>query len=215
MVTQHTSLHLFIGQDCPAKDASLAALKQTLVPEAAASFNIDTLYCRDTTLKDIQEKLLFLPVGSQRRLVVLKGLAQAKKELKDFLLRYAAKPAAHVVLVLDAGETTDKDAFIDTLASLCRVQRFGQPQRRNVFDLARSIESGRSAESLRILNELLGRGEKPEMILGGIRHSLLRGDSRRKKISLLLLESDLSIKTGGLKPSFALEKLVVRLCAFK
>ncbi len=215
MVTQHSLLYLFVGQDCPAKDAALTALKQSLVPENAASFNIDILYCRDSDLRDIQEKLLVLPAGAQRRLVVLKGLAQAKKDLKDFLLGYARAPAGHVVLVMDAGETADKDTFIDALASCCRVQRFGQPPRRNVFDLARSIETGRAAESLRILNELLGRGEKPEMILGGIRHALSRSGSRQKKISLLLLESDLAIKTGGLKPSFALEKLVVRLCAFK
>ncbi len=217
MVAQQDTLHLFIGQDCPAKDAALAKIKKDLLPEPAASFNLDTLYAKETGVKELQEKLLFLPVQSVRRMVVLKGLFQAKKELKDFLLLYVQKPQPHCVLVMDAGEAGDKDTFLATLARSCKVQRFGQAVRKNVFDLGSSIEAGRTADSLRILNQLLKNGEKPEMILGGLRHALLRSSavSRHKKLSLLLLETDLSIKTGGLKPTFTLETLVVRLCAFK
>jgi DNA polymerase III delta subunit len=217
MVAQQANLYLFTGQDCPAKDAALAKIKADLLPERSSSFNLDTLYAKETDVNELQERLLCLPVKSTRRLVVLKGLSQAKKELKDFLLRYVQKPLEHLVLVMDAGEAADKDDFVGTLSRFCSVQRFGQAVRKNVFDLGRSIEAGRTADSLRILNQLLKSGEKPEMILGGLRHALLRSSAavRHKKISLLLLESDLSIKTGGLKPTFSLEKLVVRLCAFK
>nr|HPL83037.1 hypothetical protein [Candidatus Omnitrophota bacterium] len=59
-------------------------------------------------------------------------------------------------------------------------------------------------------------GERPERILGGLRYSLennvqdVKGLRRRLK---LLLNCDIEIKTGKLKPVFALEKLVVNLCA--
>jgi DNA polymerase III delta subunit len=77
------------------------------------------------------------------------------------------------------------------------------------------IESKRPDYALRTLSQLLKNGEKPERILGGLRYSFQRGPHTpleiRKAIKLLL-NCDITIKTGRLKPEFALERLVVKLC---
>jgi hypothetical protein len=61
----------------------------------------------------------------------------------------------------------------------------------------------------------LQNGERPEMILGGLRSNYERNVfkplERRKRLKLLL-NCDIEIKTGRLKPELALEKLVAGLC---
>lgn len=70
--------------------------------------------------------------------------------------------------------------------------------------------------ALRILNELLRNGERPERILGGLRYAWEReftpGVEAKRRLKLLL-NCDINIKTGKLKPNFALEKLVISLCS--
>ncbi|MFY9402453.1 MAG: hypothetical protein WAQ07_03455, partial [Candidatus Omnitrophota bacterium] len=70
--------------------------------------------------------------------------------------------------------------------------------------------------ALKILKNLIKEGQKPEMILGALRYSLQSNTLSplllRRRIKLLL-NCDIEIKTGRFKPVFALEKLVVNLCA--
>jgi DNA polymerase III delta subunit len=65
------------------------------------------------------------------------------------------------------------------------------------------------------LADLFKSGEKPERILGGLRYQLIRHTTnikdKLKKITLFL-EADVNIKTGKLKPEFALEALIIKLC---
>jgi hypothetical protein len=87
-----------------------------------------------------------------------------------------------------------------------------------VFALADEIRSGKTAGSLMMLNQLLKKGQKPELILGALRSGLSRNTADiayMRRLNKMLLECDMAIKTSSLKPSFALERLVVSLCSFK
>jgi DNA polymerase III delta subunit len=93
---------------------------------------------------------------------------------------------------------------------------FKETVKPDTFVLSRSIESRRLDTALKLLDQLLKDGEKPERILGGLRYAWERGIANpveTKRRLKLLLGCDIDIKTGRLKPSFALEKLVVGLCA--
>ncbi len=217
MVRNDSSICLFIGQDCPAKDAALDTIKKDLLSRRTAEFNLDVVFGKEASLKELQEKLLFLPVQSSKRLVVVKDAQALKQEAKEFVLAYSRKPSGQVALVLDFRSSEGQDVFIRQVAG-ARVVRFQEEKPQTVFDLSRQIEAGKVAASLTILNSLLKKGEKPELILGGLRVRLERrfNDLRQlKKISRLLLECDQGIKTGVMRPSFALEKLIVSLCSFK
>jgi len=67
-----------------------------------------------------------------------------------------------------------------------------------------------------VLNQLLENGEKPEWILSGLRYAWGKNIAtplEKKRRLKFLLDCDMDIKTGKLKPVFVLEKLIIKLCA--
>jgi DNA polymerase III delta subunit len=150
--------------------------------------------------------------------VVIKGAGQIKTENKEFLLAYCRKPSPNIILVLDADRSDPRDEFINNFARHAQVSRFHEPVRLDAFMLSRQIALKQTAEALKILHQLLENGEKPERILGGLRYSCekdsLNLQETKRKIKALI-NCDIEIKTGRVKPDFALEKLVVSLSGFR
>ena len=210
-------VYLFIGDDPASKDIQLKKLKNAFLPKDLEQFNLDTLYARDLTLKNLQEKLLNLPGNNSKRVIIIKEAQDLKDALKEFLVEYFKKPQKHVVLVLDARCVDKRDTFVNAALNYAKVLRFKEMPQISTFTLSRCIESKSPDSALTILNQLLREGERPERILGGLRHEWEKaaGTSLELKKRLkLFLACDIEIKTGKLKPVFALEKLVVSLCAF-
>lgn len=210
-------VYLFIGQDIQAKEAFFKKIKQESLSPELQDFNSDTLYAKEITLKDIQERLLAIPLKSTRRMIVIKDAHALDQESGDFLLAFVKKPQKQVVLVLDFERYDYKDKFIKEISAHASVIRFKETVNPDSFALSRQIELRKTDSAMRILNQLLSNGEAPERILGGLRYAwekqgAIAGDARKKL--KLLLNCDLEIKTGRLKPAFALEKLVVSLCGF-
>jgi DNA polymerase III delta subunit len=210
-------VYLFFGQDPLSKDAKLQAIKQEFLTKRIEQFNFDLLYSKELTLKDLQEKLLCLPVKSPKRIVVVKDAQNLKQDIKEFILNYAQKPYKQVILVLDITARLKPDEFINRINRLAKAFYFRETKSADTFDLGRSINLKRPDVSLRLLNQLLKEGERPERILGGLRYSLekdaLTLPEMKRRIKLLL-DCDIDIKTGRLKALFALEKLVINLCGF-
>jgi DNA polymerase III delta subunit len=209
-------VYLFIGADSPAKDLQLKKLKTEYVKKGLEDFNLDVLYARDLTLKALQEELTYLPLRDPKRMLVVRQAEGLKKEIKDYLLKYSSKPAKEIILVLDFEVAERRDEFLNHLRRVSKVLVFKEEAKPDTFVLSRSIESRRTDAALKLLDQLLKNGEKPERILGGLRYAWERGIAHpfeTKRRLKLLLGCDIDIKTGRLKPSFALEKLVVGLCA--
>lgn len=226
MVRRENLVHLFIGHDIIGPDGSsrkseaLQRLKKEFLSKTTLEFNTDTLYAKETGLKQLQEVFLRIPAGSPKRLLVIKDTQLLKEDIRAYLLRYIAKPHPSLVLVLDfiPRDQNDKEEvkFILALSRHSRVQRFREIRPINAFELSRLIEARRAPQALYILKQLFESGQRPEKILGGLRASWQRGlHSRmelRKRLNLLL-SCDVDIKTGRLEPSFALERLIVYLCS--
>jgi DNA polymerase III delta subunit len=217
-MVKRDSIYLVTGQDAPAKDKVLQEIRSKYLAANIEQFNQDVLYARDLILESLQEKLLYLAAASGRRIVVIKQAESLKKDCKVFLEKYALAPNPGVILVLDIQEFDRKDSFCLAISEHATVRQFKQEIYKTPFALADEIRAGRAAGSLKILNQLLKKGQKPELILGGLRSGLSRNKADiayMRRLNKLLLECDLAIKTTALKPSFALERLVVSLCSFK
>jgi len=218
-----SGVYLFIGQDSISKEARLKKIKEEFLSKGIEQFSFDTLYAKDFNLKQFQERLLFFPFKSPKRIIVIKNAQDLKEEIRDFILRYIKKPFSRVLLVLDitsAGYDREEklEEFIHTLTRYAQVVRFREePRGVDSFMLARQIDLKKPEYALRILNQLYRDGEKPERILGGLRYSWQKYTKdpleKRKKLKHLL-NCDIDIKTGKLKADFALEKLIVKLCCF-
>lgn len=215
MVEKESSVYLFIGQDSFSKDIQLKKIKEQFLGRELEYFNFDILYAKELNLLDFQERLLSLPLKAKKRIVIIKDAQSLKENIKEFLLNYVKNPPPKILLILDINRHNPKDEFIRQITRYCKVVRFREPLHLDTFTLSRYI-SPRSADyALRLLHQLLRNGEKPERILGGLRYvwekDTLNPLERRKRLKILL-NCDLDIKTGRLKPDFALEKLVIKLC---
>lgn len=208
-------LYLFLGQDPLSKDLQFKRIKEEFLPKRLEQFNLDILYARELTLKNLQEKLLNLPLQSPKRIVVIKNTEDLKEEIEDFIFEWSKKPSQATILLLDFSEQAQKEGFIKRIHSYAKVFRFKEKVPLNTFNLIRQIELRRPDYALKVLDQILKDGERPERILGGLRYALEKSSpvsiQARRKVKLLL-NCDIEIKTGKLKAPFALEKLVVGLC---
>ena len=223
VASQIGSLHIFLGQDIVGPDGkskkqiTLNNIKSSVFRAGADVFNLDVVHSKELTLKDLQKLFLQLPVNSSNRIIVIREPKYLKAELKEFVIAEITKGFKNgIVLILDVNESNPKDDFMAKVMSKARVWSFRQEIQINTFTLTRQIEAKKSAAALKILSQLLKDGEKPERILGGLRYAwmndLLNPLEKKRKLKMLL-DCDLEIKTGRLKGDFALEKLVVKLCA--
>lgn len=226
--------YLFVGEDEHSKDVKLKRIKQELFAPQLESFNFETLYAKELDLRTLQEKLLQLPVnpvrkdsskGTQlsngvkavRRLILIKDAAKLRPDVKEYLLSYIRKPFSHAVLVLDVRRIDRRDSFFNRISGPRKLINFRESIELNAFTLARQVLQRRIKPALSLLRQLLLKGERPEKILGAIRYQLnqerLASEDKKKKLSFLL-NCDIDIKTGRLKPDLALERLFLRLCYF-
>ena len=210
-------VYLFVGQDIPSKEQQLQKIKEEILSRDTAEFNQDTLYAKELDLKHLQERLLFFPFKEKKRILVIKGAQNLKDGLKAFLCAYVKKPLAEIVLVLDIEYHEYRDDFIRKLSPFVKTIQFKEEPRIDTFTLSRTLELKNAGNALRLLHQLLDKGEKPERILGGLRYAWeqnITNPQEAKRRFKLLLTCDIDIKTGRLKADFALEKLIISLCAF-
>ncbi|MFH1397522.1 MAG: hypothetical protein ABIH27_03100 [Candidatus Omnitrophota bacterium] len=215
MVRREVSAYLFIGEDNNSKDIQIKRFKEKFLRKETEDFNLDRLYSEGLTLKYLQERLLCLPVKSEKRLVIIKNCLGLQEEIKEFLVQYLKTPYPKTVLILDIAKYDSRDRFLSRLFGKAQVIRFAETRQPNTFDLAHQIGFKKANTSLKILNQLLKNGEKPERILGGLRAAWqreIRQPLELKKRLKLLLDCDIDIKTGKAKPSLALERFIVSLC---
>ncbi len=209
-------VYLFIGQDSPAKEIALKRIKKESLPQGLEQFNFDLLYAEELSLKTLQERLLGIPVQSSKRVLFVKNSGELRKEVEDFIIQWSKELRENIILVLDIEQQGKKEHFIRSINKYAKVVRFKETVPFNTFTLSRQIEERRPDNALKILSQLIKDGERPERILGGLRYSLENNMKNviglRRRIKLLL-NCDIEIKTGKLKPVFALEKLVINLCA--
>jgi len=216
-------IYLFIGQDSPykdtpfsSKDTQLKQIRKEFLPKEVEQFNLDILYAESLKLKELQEKLLALPVKSPKRIIVIRNAQELSQGIEDFIVEWVSFERKDILLLLDIEEQGKKEAFLKNIYKYAKVFRFKEPQALNTFNLTRQIEQRRPDQALRVLEQLLKDGERPERILGGLRymleHSPMNAFEIKRRVKMLL-ECDIEIKTGKMKPVFALEKLIVKLCA--
>jgi len=212
MVAGDILVYVFAGEDSAAKTLRLNQLKETFLPSDTREFNLDVFYGNDMDLRSLQERILSIPVSASRRMIVLKNAGALSSTAKKFISAYAPAANKSILLVVDFERLDPKDPFQSSLCRAGRLIRFGETPHTDVFVLAGQLRSGRAADALRGLHSLMESGEKPERILGGLRYSCAKWEKGRSAAAFKeILRCDLQIKTGRLKPLFALERLIAVL----
>jgi len=211
-------VYLFIGIDSSFKDIQLKAIRKEFLKKETEQFNLDILYARELTLKDLQERLLYLPLKNSKRIVVIKDAQNLREDAREFILKYVKEPHKQIILILDINQRDKSEEFISHIYRYAKIYYFKEMKQPDTFTLSRQIALKKPDSALRVLNRLLKAGERPERILGGLRYSLERDAASALEIKRrlrFLLNCDIDIKTGKLRPIFALERLVINLCGLR
>jgi DNA polymerase III delta subunit len=210
-------VYLFVGQDYHSKNIRLEKIKRQFFSKDLEYLNYDVFFAEELKLLQLQEALKRLPQKAKKRIVLIRDAEFLKKELKEYIISYVKKPIPSCILILDFRQFDERDAFIKSILEYVNKFTFLSQEILDTFKLSKEIERRRIYPALKILHNLILEGTDPEMILGGLRYSwqnsFLSTQEKKKRLSLLL-DADLSIKTGKLDPLLALERLIFCLCCF-
>jgi DNA polymerase-3 subunit delta len=103
-------VYYFVGDDDFQKDAVARDLVASVLDPATRDFNHEVLRGAETSAERLDTILATPPMFAAHRVVVVREAHALKKDARAALTRYAARPAADVVLLLidAAGEKEDK-----------------------------------------------------------------------------------------------------------
>ena len=113
-------LLLLYGPEPYLLSRSLQQLLDTLVPEDARDFNLQTFHARETTPDIIIDNARTFPVFAQRRVVVVRSVDKFKPTEFEAFIPYISDPVPETCLVLIAEKIDKRKKFFQT------VQKFGE-----------------------------------------------------------------------------------------
>ena len=211
-------IYLIIGPDTGQRESRIAELKKNHLPgQDSVSFDYELLYAHKLDPVTLRKALLALPVFSPTRLVLIRECHKLSEDNRRLLLDFLKGRHAHLVLILESEQLTAKDAFVKTLRPYVELLTTATERMANIFDVARDMSMQRQPQALKTLHGLMAGGTHPLQLLGGL--VWCWGDMRdglaQPKFEAglrALQEADLNIKRSRIKPEYALEILVVKLC---
>lgn len=208
-------VYLLFGEKEPEKEARVQQIKKEALRNLPQEFNYESWTSKELTVKKLQESLLRLPTqGCPKRLLLIRNIDKAHPELKEFIIQYSRDQYPHADLILLAAADADEDKIFKEREGIC-IEKYGVSRKTNAFDLGRALTGKNVKSALKILRELILKGEKPERIVGALRYNIMKDSSSRQSRQenlRLLLKAEIEIKTGKLKPVLSLEKLIVKMC---
>ena len=211
--------YLFLGEDSQAKDIKITELKKQILPSRESlKFDYEVLHGSKLKAETLKKALVSLPAISKKRLLLIRECHKCKAREKGLITDFILKPYSPTVLVLDSDSLDENNVFVKKIRKNVTIVHFRQKENLDVFTLTRAIGLRRVADSLKILSQLLAAGIHPLQIMGGLvwfwGHSRNRYSSGKFKEGLAALqEADTNIKRSRLKPEYALELLIVKLCS--
>jgi len=212
-------IYLLFGQDNFAKEQKIAEIKAKAFPSAESlSFDYQVLYGHRLENDTLRESLMALPGAGIMRLVLIYQADELTSAQKTMIVELDEKSKGSLTVVLEAQELDKKDALLTKFGRSIKSFSFSPHMRHNVFDLMRAIMSHHKKEALEFLDELLKGGDYPLQIIAGMfwkwKNDKKQLSSKKFQEGLLAFEqADFHIKRSQLKPEYALELLVVKLCS--
>lgn len=115
-------LYLVIGEEDDLRDHAFRVVKEAVLGGGDGdAFNCDVFYGDECTASDVVQCAQEIPVFSERRLVILKGLEKLPARELDGLVEYAQAPNASTCLVLSASKLDGRLKSTQALKSKSQV----------------------------------------------------------------------------------------------
>ncbi len=209
--------YLLSGEDSLAKDQKIEDIKsKVLLTKEAKEFDCEILYSHKLNAEVLKKSLIAIPAVASQRVVVIHNIQKLNQHNQDIILKYLEANYSHLVLILSNDSAEAKNNFIKQLTPLVKVLRFSKGKKKKVFDLTDEMFKNNGTKALEVLHDLIDEGNHPLQLMGGLiwywgkEKSKLSAESFEKGLQRMQ-EADLNIKRNRLKPSEAMEVLVIQL----
>ena len=209
--------YLLSGDDSLEKDQKIEQIKSDMLQtNEAKEFDFEVLYSHKLNAEVLKKSLIAVPAVAPQRVVVIYAIQKLSPHNKDIIIDFLEKKEQHVTLILSDDTVDAKNSFIKKITPFVKMLRFSKGKKKNVFDLTNVMSKRNGTQALKILHELMDDGNHPLQLMGGLiwywgkEKSKLTSERFQKGLQRLQ-EADLNIKRSRLKPSEAMEVLVIRL----
>ncbi len=183
-------VYLFSGEEEYLKEEALKRIKKTLVRLEFSQFNYDLLSGKEISGTELLNKLLTLPVGEGKRLIVIRDAQKLNPSAKERIIEYLENPSQTSCLILWAPKVDLRKKFYTTIEKQGESVTFYPLRNRELSLWVRNYLSQRkkkiSADALNLLLERVGNnlGE-----MAGELEKLLIHIGKRDEINLEDVES--------------------------
>lgn len=108
-------VYLFSGEEEYLKEEALRKIKETLIKLEFSQFNYDLLSGKEISGTELLNRLLTLPVGGEKRLVVIRDAQKLNPSIKEKIMEYLENPSQDACLILWAPQVDLKKKFYATI----------------------------------------------------------------------------------------------------
>jgi DNA polymerase-3 subunit delta len=120
-------LYLLVGEETFMIDEALATLKEKVLGDGLADFNLNTFYASDASAQDIRDAVETLPVMAKRRLVIVKQAQDLSASELDTLTPLIEAPVDSSVMVLVASKADMRKKFFKLYENKGFVVKYTRP----------------------------------------------------------------------------------------
>jgi len=183
-------VYLFSGEENYLKEDALRRIKETLIKPEFLQFNYDLLSGKEISGTELLNKLLTLPIGQGKRLIVIRDAQKLNPSVKDKIIEYLKSPSPTTCLILWAPKVDLRKRFYTTIEKAGKSVVFYPLKNRELSLWIKDYLSRRkrqiSAQALDLLMERVGNnlGE-----MAGELEKLLIHIEKRREINLKDVES--------------------------
>ena len=152
---EYAPLYFFYGEETFLIDRTVGNLREQLLDQDLASFNLTVFYGRESTSRDIINAAKTLPLQGKYRLVLVKEADQLKSSWKDFA-PYFTQPVLSTCLIFCADKMVLKSTLLSTFKKQGIPVRFYHPYDRDIpgwiRTFSRDLNKKMSPEAVALLN---------------------------------------------------------------
>ncbi|HEA47411.1 MAG TPA: DNA polymerase III subunit delta [bacterium] len=168
-------VYLFSGEEEYLKEDALRRIKEALIKSAFLQFNYDLLSGKEISGTELLNKLLTLPVGEGKRLIVIRDAQKLNPFAKERIIEYLESPSRTSCLILWAPKVDLRKKFYATIEKQGESVTFYPLRNRELSLWVRDhLFRGKKRISVNALNLLIERvGNNPGEDTQGLLFSLL------------------------------------------
>lgn len=127
-------IYLFTGDDDYLKREAVRKLKKALLQEGSEAFNFNVYDVEKCDIREIIDMLRSTPFLSEKRLVLLKTIDAATKDVQEAILEYAKNPSKKACLVLESAKREFSGGFHKEIKMYAREVSFTAPKGNRITD---------------------------------------------------------------------------------